>query len=107
MESRYRYSKEIVYNCFVWPECGQHEREAVAHWAQKVLDARALYAPATLAQMYDPKNRFLFQDLTVAQYALDSAVEQAYGVDFARDEEKITEHLFKLYADKTVGGDMS
>ena len=36
-----------------------------------------------------------------AHSALDAAVEAAYGVDFAGDEEKIVAHLFKLYAEKT------
>lgn len=107
LESRYRYSKEIVYNCFVWPECGQHERELVVHAAQRVLDERAKHSYATLAQMYDPKNEFMFPSLIGAHMLLDASVERAYGVDFSRDEEKIIEHLFKLYADKTAGGDIA
>ena len=37
------------------------------------------------------------QDLLSAHQALDSAVEDAYGVNFAGDEEKIVGHLFGLY----------
>lgn len=103
LESRYRYSKEIVYNCFVWPECGEHERDVVSRYAQRVLDVRASHSDATLAQMYDPKNQFLFPDLVDAHHALDAAVERAYGVNYARDEERIVQHLFKLYAEKTGG----
>ena len=36
-----------------------------------------------------------------AHTALDAAVEQAYGVNFAGDEEKIVGHLFKLYEELT------
>lgn len=107
LKSDYRYSKEIVYNCFVWPECGQHERELVVHAAQRVLDERAKHSYATLAQMYDPKNEFMFPSLIGAHMLLDASVERAYGVDFSRDEEKIIEHLFKLYADKTADGDIA
>lgn len=103
LESRYRYSKEIVYNCFVWPECGEHERDVVSRYVQRVLDVRASHSDATLAQMYDPKNQFLFPDLVDAHHALDAAVERAYGVNYARDEERIVQHLFKLYAEKTGG----
>ena len=39
-------------------------------------------------------------DLLAAHKALDKAVEDAYGVDFNGDEERIVAHLFKLYADR-------
>lgn len=41
------------------------------------------------------------QDLLSAHNALDSAVEDAYGVNFADNEEKIVGHLFKLYEELT------
>lgn len=104
LESRYRYSKEIVYNCFVWPECGEYERGLVIKAAQRVLDERAEHSYATLAQMYDPKNEFMFPGLIGAHALLDVAVERAYGVDFVRDEERIIEHLFSLYSEETCGG---
>ncbi|WP_338024382.1 type IIL restriction-modification enzyme MmeI [Anaerotardibacter muris] len=40
-------------------------------------------------------------DLLETHKALDKAVEEAYGVDFDGDEEKIVSHLFKLYAEAT------
>ena len=40
-------------------------------------------------------------DLLEAHKALDRAVEEAYGVDFNGDEEKIVAYLFKLYAEAT------
>ncbi|MEG1562103.1 MAG: class I SAM-dependent DNA methyltransferase, partial [Raoultibacter sp.] len=60
--------------------------------------ARECYPESTLADMYDPDNDFLFPKLTAAHKALDAVVEQAYGVSFNGDEEKIVAHLFKLYA---------
>lgn len=56
---------------------------------------------ATLADMYNPDNDFLFPDLMDAHRALD-AVEAAYGVDFGGDEERIVAHLFELYAEKAA-----
>ena len=43
-------------------------------------------------------------DLMAAHRALDAAVEAAYGVDFAGDEERIVAHLFQLYAAATQKG---
>lgn len=37
----------------------------------------------------------------MAHAELDAAVEDAYGVDFNGNEEKIVARLFKLYAEKT------
>ena len=41
-------------------------------------------------------------DLLAAHMALDAAVERAYGVDFAGDEDKIIAYLFKLYEAATA-----
>ena len=49
----------------------------------------------TLADLYDPD--LMPQDLLLAHTALDTAVEEAYGVNFAGDEEKNVGHLFWLY----------
>lgn len=97
MKSDYRYSIEVVYNNFIWPDTDEATQEKIAGLAQKVLDARASYPDSTIAQMYDPDNDFLYPDLVGAHAELDRAAEQAYGVDFDGDEQKILEHLFKLY----------
>ncbi len=101
LKSDYRYTNTIVYNNFVWPEATPAQRERIEACAQAVLDARAAHSGATLADMYDPDNDFLFADLTAAHRALDAAVEAAYGVDLKGDEELIVAHLFQLYAQKT------
>ncbi len=98
LKSDYRYSKEIVYNCFVWPEPTDKQRAEIECCAQAVLDARAAHPGSTLADLYDP-DKMPF-DLLAAHQALDAAVEAAYGVDFKGNEEKIVAHLFKLYAQK-------
>ncbi len=103
LKSDYSYSNTIVYNNFIWPSSNERQRLEIERCAQAVLDARAAHLDATLADMYDPDNDFLFPDLMSAHAALDAAVEAAYGVDFGGDEEKIVAHLFKLYAEKTAG----
>ena len=102
LKSDYSYANTIVYNNFVWPEPDDAQRARIEGCAQAVLDARAAHPDATLADMYDPDNDFLFADLMAAHAALDAAVEAAYGVDFGGDEERIVAHLFKLYAQKTA-----
>ena len=103
LKNDYQYANSLAYNCFVWPEPTDAQRERIEVCAQAVLDARAAQDGATLADMYDPKNEAFFPDLMAAHRGLDAAVEAAYGVDFAGDEERIVAHLFKLYAERTDG----
>lgn len=98
LKSDYNYSNTIAYNNLVWPDASPELRERVEECAQAVLDAREAHSEATLADMYNPDNDFLFPDLIAAHAALDAAVEAAYGVDFRGDEELIVAHLFDLYA---------
>ena len=99
LESRYRYSGGIVYNNFVWPRETPPQKIKIEQAAQAVLDARNAYPNKSLADLYDPDK--MPADLLAAHKALDKAVEEAYGVDFDGDEEKMVAHLFKLYADAT------
>lgn len=103
LKSDYRYSAGVVYNTYIWPECGEAAKGRVSECAQAILDARKPYEEqgATLADMYDPNNATFFPELVKAHGALDAAVEDAYGVDFHGDEEKIVSYLFRLYAEKT------
>ena len=101
LKSDYNFSNTIVYNNFVWSDATPEQRKRIESCAQAVLDARAAHPDATIADMYDPDNCFLFPDLMAAHSALDTAVKAAYGVDFKGDEKKVVAHLFKLYAEKT------
>lgn len=99
LRSDYRYSGGVVYNNFPWPDLngpdGEQRRKAVEDAAQAVLDARAQYPDSTIAEMYNPDNDFFFPILTAAHHTLDSAVEQAYGASFNRDEQLIVDTLLK------------
>lgn len=95
LETRYRYSKDVVYNNYPWPTPTEKQRAEVERCAQAVLDARALYEGATLGEMYS--KLYLFTELYQAHKALDRAVEQCYRLQpFASDTEKL-EFLFDLY----------
>lgn len=95
LESRYRYSIGIVYNCFPWPELNDGSKLRIGRLAQAVLDARAAHPGATLADLYDPD--VMPSDLRKAHTALDKAVDALYRRGgFAGDRERV-EHLFALY----------
>lgn len=102
LKSDYRYANTVVYNNFIWPNATEDQRLNIEQCAQAVLDARDQYEGATLADLYDPDNDFLYPALINAHNALDRAVEQAYGVNFNGDEKKIVAHLFELYARATA-----
>ncbi|MFN6942886.1 MAG: class I SAM-dependent DNA methyltransferase, partial [Parvibaculum sp.] len=95
LKSDYRYSIGLVYNTFPWPDASEAQKEKIRALAQAVLDARALYPGATLADLYDPD--LMKKELRQAHRALDAAVDRLYrAAPFASDRERV-EHLFGLY----------
>ena len=98
LESRYRYSKDIVYNNFPWPtQPSEEARQAVEAAAQAVLAARAAHPSSTLADLYDPLA--MPPDLRAAHRALDARVERLYRAKkFGHDTERV-QHLFERYAE--------
>lgn len=100
LESRYRYSNNLVYNNFPFPlNPNDKQREKVERAAQAVLDARAQFPEATLADLYDPDA--MPQELLKAHRELDSAVDACYGSrKFNTDLERL-EFLFDLYRQYT------
>ena len=99
LKSDYRYSKDIVYNNFIWPNVDVPLREKITEAAQAILDARAAHQGATLADLYDPLT--MPSDLVKAHAHLDALVDKAYGLKpTATDSDRVA-LLFKLYAEKT------
>jgi len=96
LKSDYRYSAQIVYNNFPWPDAlTEKQRAAIEEAAQAVLDARAAHPEASLADLYDPIA--MPPDLRRAHQALDRAVDAAYGKKgFSTDAERVA-FLFELY----------
>ena len=95
LESRYMYSAGVVYNTFPWPDATPAERGLVERLAQGVLDARAAWPDATLADLYDPNT--MPADLRRAHRTLDAAVDRLYRREpFAGDRDRV-EHLFGRY----------
>jgi len=77
LKSDYRYSKDIVYNNFPWPDASDQQKEAIATLAQAVLDVRTKYPDSSLADLYDPNT--MPPDLLKAHRAIDKAVMTLYG----------------------------
>jgi type I restriction-modification system DNA methylase subunit len=100
LESRYRYSKDIVYNNFPWPkEPSKKNIKAVEEKAQKVLDVRAKFPESSLADLYDPLT--MPAELVKGHNELDKAVDVCYRAQaFVNDSNRI-EYLFGLYNEYT------
>ena len=96
LKSDFRYSKDIVYNNFPWPDDPTDaQKEKIEAAAQGVLDARAAFPDASLADLYDPLT--MPPLLTKAHQKLDAAVDAAYGrKGFKNDAERVA-FLFTLY----------
>ena len=99
LESRYRYSKDIVYNNFPWPEVSDEQREKIAATAQAILDARTLYPDSSLADLYDELT--MPPELRKAHQQNDRAVMAAYGFPITMTESECVARLFELYQQLT------
>ena len=115
LKSDFRYSAQIVYNNFPWPDLPKslepnqppapvHKAQtAIETAAQTVLDARARFQtgaqPASLADLYDPLT--MPPVLLKAHQKLDAAVDAAYASSggkktWKNDAERVA-YLFELY----------
>jgi len=118
LEMRYRYSKDIVYNNFPWPDRSASVPLAtkdgaatasgtlalltarIEQTAQAILDARALYPDSSLADLYDEVT--MPPELRKAHQDNDRAVMEAYGFDWrTMTESECVTALFKMYQELT------
>jgi hypothetical protein len=113
LESRIRYSVKYTYNTFPWPDlpeppatedatrptpapaAGQKKRAANEAAAQAVLDARASFPEASLADLYD--TLAMPPALTKAHHHLDKTVDAAYAYKGQADDASRVAFLFGLY----------
>jgi hypothetical protein len=96
IKSDYRYSKDIVYNNFPWPDVTDKQQIQVEQLAQAVLDARAKYPKSSLADLYD--DRIMPSALLNAHRELDRAVMNLYGFSVKEtDEAACVARLMELY----------
>lgn len=96
LKSDYRYSKDIVYNNFPWPDPTPEQKAKIEQTAQAILDARALYPDCSLADLYDELT--MPPELRRAHQANDKAVMQAYGFwGKLNSESACVAELMKMY----------
>ena len=77
LKSDYSYSP-AVYNNFPWPTPTDAQKAKIEQTAQGILDARALYPDASLADLYDEVT--MPPELRRAHQENDRAVMHAYGM---------------------------
>lgn len=101
LESRYRYSAEIVYNNYPWPESPTEKQvAAIEAAAQRVLDVRKEFPDSSLADLYDPLT--MPPALVKAHNELDKAVDLAYRPQPFISEANRMVFLFELYEKYTA-----
>ena len=96
IKSDFRYSVNIVYNNFPWPAPTDAQKAKIEQTAQAILDARALYPDASLADLYDETT--MPPELRKAHQQNDKAVMQAYGFSVKdMTESKCVAELMRMY----------
>lgn len=96
LKSDYRYSKNLVFNTFPWPNPTKEQKERIEKTAQMILDARNLYPDSSLADLYDDFT--MPPELRKAHQENDKAVMEAYGFDWRNmTESECVGELMKLY----------
>lgn len=99
LKSDFRYSKDIVYNNFVWCDPTSEQKKRIEDTARGILEARKLYPNSTLANMYD--DVLMPLELRKAHVQNDIAVMQAYGFPIKETSESdCVAALMKMYQKK-------
>ncbi len=96
LEMRYRYSKDIVYNNFPWPNPTKEQQAKIEKTAQAILAARAIYKDCSLADLYDDVT--MPPELRKAHQLNDRAIMEAYGFwGKVKTESECVSELMKMY----------
>ena len=104
IKSDYRYSKDIVYNNFPWPDATPEQKVRIEQTAQAILDARALYPQSSLADLYDELT--MPPELRKAHQQNDRAVMEAYGMPIKETtESSCVAELMRRYQAMTAAED--
>ncbi|MCR5573610.1 MAG: N-6 DNA methylase [Bacteroidaceae bacterium] len=100
---RPRYSTDVVYNNFPWPDVSQAVKKSIEKTAKKILDAkenaRKKDKNCSLADLYDVNS--MPDDLKKAHLDNDKAVMAAYGFT-GKNEEEVIKALLQLYKKLTT-----
>jgi len=99
LKSDYRYSRDLCYNTFYWPQVNCEQILKIEQLAERILKIRADYSEFSLSTLYNPET--MPYELLQAHRKLDAAVEKAYGRKFADDAERVA-FLFEKYSELTA-----
>ena len=92
-----RYSRDMTFNTFVWPEVSDEQRDEIDKLAKEILLTRIDFETQfTLGEMYNPEN--MPDELKDVHNRLDAAVERAYRDEPFKDDEERLSFLLDLYS---------
>ena len=95
LKTDYRYSAELCYNTFPFPEITDRQKQTIEMHVNNILAEREKHSDKTMAELYDPDK--MPQSLREAHHSLDLAIEKCYKQTPFESDEKRLEHLFKRY----------
>ena len=95
LENRVRYSGQLVYNTFPWPDFTIEQKSQIEKLAEEILLIREDYPEMTMAQKYNPDT--MPAPLLEAHQILDKAVEKLYRDKPFEDASERLAFLFKRY----------
>ncbi len=94
LETRFRYSNTLGWHTFPIPKLTEKNKVDLTQAAEKILEVRESYFPATIADLYDN----MPDDLRTAHEWSDEVVERIFiGRKFKNDSERL-EKLYEMYA---------
>lgn len=93
---RPRYSTDIVFNNFPWPNPTEKQKEKIQETGKAILEARAKFATIPLKDLYDRLT--MPNELKKAHIKNDKAVAEAYGFTNRMTESEIIKALLELYS---------
>lgn len=95
LETRLRYSAELCYNTFPFPDITDKQKQIIEIHVNNILEERENYSDMTMAELYDPDK--MPEGLRRAHHDLDLVIESCYRRKPFESDEKRLEYLFKMY----------
>lgn len=95
LETRFRYSAELCYNTFPFPDVSDAKKKEIEKSVMNVVAHREYHCEMTMAELYNPET--MPPDLRTAHEALDLCIDRCYQPEsFASDEQRLA-LLFDMY----------
>lgn len=100
MRKDIRYSNQLCYNTFPFPEISEKQKDALTSHVLNVLSERERHPEKTMADLYAPKDTP--SGLLQAHKDLDAAVDRLYrSKGYTSDDERL-QYLFNLYEEMSA-----